>query len=99
MATTYDQYAAPITASTVISKQPGSILRGILINSVAATATIQLYDGGSVATPLNPITGLWTPGALVVPTFIPFGITLNNGLVIIIAVAAANLTAIGRFSQ
>lgn len=99
MATTYNQAATPITASAVISKQPGSILHGIMINSCAATATIQLFDGGTVAAPLNAIGGLWTPGALTVPTFIPFEIALNNGLVIIIAVAAVNLTAIGRFSQ
>jgi hypothetical protein len=101
LATTYDQYLPAITASAVISKQPGSVLRGVMINSCAATATIQLWDGGTVAAPINAIGGLWTPGAIVVPTFIPFGsgIILNVGLVVIIAVSAANLTLIGRFSQ
>jgi hypothetical protein len=88
--------STPISASAVVSARSGGILHGILLNSVAATATIQLYDGGTVAVPLNAITGLWTPGAITVPTFIPLDLELNNGLVIVIAVAAANLTPIGR---
>jgi hypothetical protein len=100
LATTFNNQSGPITASAVVSKQSGSVLAGILVNSFAATATIQLYDGGTVATPLNPIGGPWTLSASnIAPFFVPLNITLQNGLVIIIAVAAVNLTAIGRFSQ
>ena len=87
----------PITASQVVSARP-SQLHGVLLNSVAATTTIQLFDDITTTTPANPIGGLWTPGAITVPTFVPLDIETNNGLTVIIAVSTANITCIGRFS-
>jgi hypothetical protein len=91
------QNAAPVTASKVVSSHP-TPLHGILLNSVAATATIQLFDDITTTSPQNPITGVITPGAIVVPTFVPIDVETSKGLVIMIAVAAANVTPIGRFS-
>jgi hypothetical protein len=88
----------PITASEVVSKGP-SQLHGILLNSVAATATIQLFDDTTTTSPQNAIGGLWTPGAITVPTFVPLDINTSKGLTVIIAVAAANITCIGRFAS
>jgi hypothetical protein len=96
VATTYYSADEPVSATEVISAHPG-ILHGILLNSVAATATINLYDDITTSSPANPINGTWTPGAVVVPTFIPLDIALNHGLVVVIATAAANVTCIGRF--
>lgn len=98
MSTTFGQAYGPITADKVISAHPGT-LHGFLLSSVAATATIQFFDDTTTTNPANPITGVITPGALTVPTFIPFAVQLNNGLVVKIGVAAANLTATGRFSS
>lgn len=98
MTTSLYQNAAPITASAVVSKRP-TPLHGILLNSVAATATIQLFDDTTTTSPANPITGVITPGAVTVPTFVPIDIETSKGLVIMIAVAAANVTPVGRFSQ
>ena len=91
------QAAAPVTASKVISAHPCQ-LHGILLNAVAATATIQLFDDITTTNPANAITGVITPGALVVPTLVPLDIETSKGLVIVIATAAANVTPIGRFS-
>jgi hypothetical protein len=97
MATTFGQVVgAPVTASIVVANRPG-VLHGILLSSVAATATIQLYDSAVLADLTSPITGLITPGAVTVPNFISIPIVTNRGLVIIIAVAAVNLTVIGRY--
>ena len=89
--------AGGTSASAVISKHP-SQLHGILLNSVAATAVITLFDDITTTTPANQIGGAWTPGAVVVPTFVPLDIETSKGLVIVIATAAANVTPIGRFS-
>jgi hypothetical protein len=91
------QSAAPVTADKVVSAHPCA-LHGILLNAVAGTATIQLFDDITTTSPTNPITGVITPGAIVVPTFVPLDIETSKGLVIKIAVAAANVTPIGRFS-
>ncbi len=91
------QNAAPITASAVVSKHP-TPLHGILLNAVAATTTIQLFDDTTTTSPANPITGVITPGAIVVPTFVPIDVETSKGLVIVIAVSTANVTPIGRFS-
>jgi len=98
LSTTFGQASAPITADAVVSAKPGT-LHGVLLNSVAGTATIQLFDDTTTTNPANPITGVWTPGAMTVPTFVALGIQLNKGLVVKIGVAAANLTAIGRFTS
>lgn len=83
------------TADAVISKNKSAILHGVLLNSVAATATIQLFDDTTTTNPSNPIGGPWTPGAIVVPTFVgPLDIEVNNGIVLKIGVAAANVTVI-----
>ena len=90
--------AGGVSVSAVISKRPSSV-HGIVLNSVAATATIALYDDVTTTTPQNQIGGTWTPGAVVVPTFVPLDIETSHGFVIVIAVAAANVTPVGRFSQ
>ena len=89
--------AGGTSASAVISKRP-SQLHGILLNSVAATTVITLFDDITTTTPQNQIGGAWTPGAIVVPTFVPLDIETNKGLVIVIATSTANVTPIGRFS-
>jgi hypothetical protein len=86
----------PISSSEVASKGP-SQLHGVLLNSVAATATIQLFDDTTTTSPQNAITGVWTPGAVTVPTFIPLDVETSKGITVIIGVAAANVTLIGRF--
>lgn len=87
-----------ITASAVISSAVGTILHGVLLSGIAATATIQFFDYNSITTPTTPITGIWTPGAIVIPQFIPLDILCANGnpagLVCIIAVAAADITVV-----
>ena len=98
MASQLYQADEPISASEVAAKGP-TVLHGVLLNSVAATATIQLFDDTTTTNPANPIGGLWTPGAVTVPTFIPLDIETSKGLTVIIAVAAANLTLIGRFAS
>lgn len=90
--------AGGVSSSAVISKQPCR-LHGIVLNSVASTATIALYDDTTTTTPSHQIGGTWTPGAVVVPTFVPLDIVTNKGLTIVIATAAANVTPIGSFSQ
>lgn len=87
-----------MSASAVISKQPCEV-HSIVLNSVAATATISLYDDVTTTSPTRQIGGTWTPGAIVVPTTVLLDIETNRGLTIVIAVAAANVTPIGRFSQ
>lgn len=87
-----------VTADTVISVNAAALFRGVILNSVAATATIQFFDDTTVTSPANAITGVWTPGAIVIPTFIgPLDITcFKKGLTVKIAVAAANITVIYR---
>jgi hypothetical protein len=98
MTTQLYQADEPITASEVVSKSPCQ-LHGILLNSVAASTTIQLFDDTTTSSPQNAIGGVWTPGAIVVPTFVPLDIETSKGLTIIIAVSTANITAIGRFAN
>lgn len=95
MATTFGANLGVFSATAVVAQRPTTV-HGILLNSVAATATIQLFDDTQSGAPGQAITGLWTPGAITVPTFIPIQVVTNRGLVIVIAVAAANLTVIGR---
>ena len=80
-----------LSASGQVKANPGWLV-GVVINSCAATATIQLADATSGTTPA--ITGTWTPGAIVVPTFVPVPAKLVTGLYVTIGVAAANLTVI-----
>jgi hypothetical protein len=95
LATTFGSRLANITTSTVVLNRPG-VVHGILINSCAATTTIDLFDDITTTSPANRICGTWTPGAIVIPTFVTLGLATNNGFVILIAVAACNLTVIGR---
>jgi len=87
-----------VSASAVITPNMGAILHGVILNSVAATATIQFYDFNSTTNPVNAITGLWTPGAIVIPTAVSMldlmGRASPGGIVVIIATAAANITVV-----
>jgi hypothetical protein len=85
-----------LTASAVISANQNALLHGFLLNAVAATATIQFFDDITTTNPANPITGVITPGAIVVPTFVgPFDLrAYKKGLTVVIATAAANITVI-----
>lgn len=85
-----------VSASTVISVNPGAILHGFLLCAVASTATIQFFDDTTTSTPANALTGVMTPGAVVIPTFVgPLDIVCpKKGLTIVIATAAANVTVI-----
>lgn len=85
-----------LTASAVISAIQGALLHGFLLNSVAGTATIQFFDDTTITTPANAITGVITPGAIVIPTFVgPLDIrAFKKGLTVVIATAAANITVI-----
>lgn len=87
-----------VSATAVISSKPSKV-KGILLASVAATATIQLFDDTTTSSPQNPITGVMTPGAVTVPTFVPLEIVTTKGLVVVIGVAAANVTLVGNFSN
>lgn len=91
-------YKGNVSASAVLSAHPAK-LHAIVLNSVASTATIQLFDDTTTTSPANPITGVWTPGAVVVPDTILLDIATTKGLVVIIGVAAANVTAVGNFSS
>ena len=85
-----------LTSSAVISANSGALLHGFLLNAIAATATIQFFDDSTTTNPANPITGVITPGAIVVPTFVgPLNIrAFKKGLTVVIATAAANITVI-----
>ena len=98
MTTQLYQADEPITSSEVVSKGP-SQLHGVLLNSVAATTTIQLFDDTTTSSPQNAIGGAWTPGAITVPTFVPLDIETSKGLTVIIGVSTANITCIGRFAS
>lgn len=89
-----------ISASAVISKQP-CVLHEIVFNSGAATATVALYDDTTTSSPANQIGGTWTvpTGGVTNPFAIPLDIVTTKGLTIVIATAAANVTAVGSFSQ
>lgn len=87
-----------LTATGVVSLNMGAILHGVLLNSVAATATIQFYDANITTDTTTPIGGLWTPGAIVIPQMVgPLDIrTIKAGIMVVIGVAAANITVIFR---
>lgn len=89
-----------VAASAVISKTPAKVKR-LIVNSGAATATIQLFDDTTTTGPANPITGVITvpAGGVTNPYSIELDIMTTKGLVVMIAVAAANLTVIGNFSN
>jgi hypothetical protein len=77
-----------ISASAQVSSK-ACTLRGIIFNSVAATATIKIWDATTAAAPilLNTIT---TP--LIGPMMFGDGINCKNGIYVTIAVAAMDVT-------
>lgn len=92
-----------ITASTVVAGSnaagqnaagPQVILHTVTINSAAATATIQVFDDNKIASPANPITGVITApaGGYTTPVTLIFDAQFQNGITVIIGVAAADLT-------
>ena len=85
-----------LTASAVISANQNALLHGFLLNAVAATTTIQFFDATATSDTSTPITGVITPGAIVVPTFVgPLNIrAYKKGLTVVIATSTANITVI-----
>lgn len=93
-------YKGNVSASAVISAHPSKVKR-IIFNSGAATATVQLFDDTTISSPQNPITGVITipTGGVTNPFALDLDIETTKGLVVVIAVAAANVTLIGNFSN
>lgn len=82
-----------ISASAQVAAQP-CVLKGIIVNSCAATATIKIWDQTTAAAPilLNTITfaAIATPATGVI--MFGDGIKCLNGLYVTIAVAAMDVT-------
>lgn len=91
---------ANISASKVVSKQPCKVKR-IIITSGAATATIDLFDDTTTTSPQNRLLGTITipTGGITNPVVIDLDMETNKGLTVLIAVAAANVTFVGNFSN
>ena len=98
-----------ITASAVVAGSntagqntggPQAVLHAVTINSAAATATIQVYDYNTTTSPpaSNAITGPITAptGGITNPITLLFDCMVYTGIVVIIGVAAADVTVVYR---
>ena len=89
---TEDRSTYTNTAVSALIKTGAGRLKGIMINSGTATATIVVADSTTTTTPA--ITTTWTITATTLfPAFIPFpDVEFSTGLYVTIAVAAADIT-------
>jgi len=83
------------TSATTVVKANAGVLHGVCINSAAATAVITLYDNASAASGTKIATMTIGTGGILFPAAkVLSDINFANGLTIVTATAAVDITVL-----